>query len=64
MKKEYDTPGVKRAPQAEDEETLTYKEHPPLYGNINRDKGIYKGKYSQGINTKESVFDAQALFRT
>ena len=64
LKKEDNTSIVKRSPQPEEEETMTYKEHPAVYGNINRDKGIYKGKYSDGINSRESVFDAQAVFRT
>lgn len=55
---------AKRKPQPEDEETMTYKERPAVYGDINRDKGIYKGKYSDGINSRKSVFDAQAVFKT
>ena len=46
---------VKRKPQPEDEETMTYKERPAVYGDINRDKGI---------NSRKSVFDAQAVFKT
>lgn len=64
LKKDDDTPVMKRKPQPEEEETMTYKEHSAVYGNINRNKGIYQGKYSEGINHRESVFDAQAVFRT
>lgn len=64
LNKEDNKQTVKRKTQPEDEETMTYKERPAVYGSINRDKGIYKGEYSEGINSRKSIFDAQAVFKT
>ena len=62
--KENDRKPIPKKPQQEDEETLTYMKRPKPIGNLNRDKGIFDQKKFEGINTRENIFDAQAVFRT
>ena len=46
----------------EDEETLTYATRPKMV-NINKNKGAFPDAFD-GINTRESIFDRMATFRT
>lgn len=46
------------------EETYTYAYHKRYSGNLNEDKGVFDNDTFEGINTKLSVFDKTAVFRT
>ena len=50
--------------EEEEEETLTYKERKQEYWSINRTKDVFASPMADGLNSGESVFDRQAVFRT
>lgn len=47
----------------EEEETFTYLERKKQF-NINENPGISMQKNMEGINTRASIFDQQAVFHT
>lgn len=47
----------------EDEETMDYIQRPKI-GYLNDSKSKFRGFGDTGINNAQSVFDAQATFRT
>lgn len=48
----------------EDEEpTMRYKEENKEYWTLNQNKSVFESKFQDGINTSESVFDRNAIFR-
>ena len=46
------------------EETLAYKERKQEYWSINDAKGVFASPMADGLNSSESIFDKQAVFRT
>ena len=48
----------------DEEETLTYKERKQAYWSINDAKDVFASPMADGLNSGESVFDKQAVFRT
>ena len=54
-KQKYDT---------EEEETLAYQTGQYEYWALNQSKQVFNTPFSDGINTKESVFDQKATFKT
>ena len=50
--------------EADEEETLAYKERKPEYWSINRAKDVFASPMADGLNNSESIFDRQAVFRT
>lgn len=55
---------LKRQWKEEDEPTLRYKERNYEYWAINQKKQAFGSPFSDGINTKESIFDKNAIFKT
>lgn len=55
----------KNTAQDEDEEpTQSYKERSWERWSLNRQKSAFASPMDDGLNTRESVFDRQAVFRT
>ena len=47
----------------DDEPTMCYKEENKEYWTLNQNKSVFESKFQDGINTSESVFDRNAIFR-
>lgn len=54
----------KQKKETDEEETLGYQEKKYEYWALNQTKQSFDSPFSDGINTKESVFDKNALFKT
>ena len=50
--------------EPDEEETLSYRERKQEYRSINRAKDVFASPMADGLNTGESIFDRQAVFRT
>lgn len=48
----------------DDEPTMRYKEERIEYWALNQNKSVFESKFQEGINTAESIFDKNAVFRT
>ncbi|MBQ3032702.1 MAG: hypothetical protein IJ969_02200 [Anaerotignum sp.] len=48
----------------DDEPTQAYKEQKLEWWSINQQKSTFASPMDDGINSRESVFDRQAVFRT
>ena len=48
----------------DDEPTLSYKEKKLEWWSINQQEDVFQSPMADGINSRESVFDRQAVFRT
>ena len=48
----------------EDEPTMCYQEERREYWALNQNKSVFESRFQHGINTKESVFDRKAIFKT
>lgn len=48
----------------DDEPTMRYQEEKREYWAMNQNKSVFESRFQVGINTSESVFDRQAVFRT
>ena len=48
----------------DDEPTMCYREEKREYWAMNQNKSVFESKFQEGINTAESVFDKNAVFRT
>ncbi len=55
----------KKIPAAEEkEETQRYQEQELERWDLNQTKSIFASPFGDGLNTGESIFDRQAVFRT
>lgn len=48
----------------EEEETQRYKDRTLERWNINRTESAFSSPFDSGLNTGESIFDREAVFRT
>ncbi len=54
----------KKPPVEEKEETLRYQDWDMRRWSLNRTESAFSTPFDGGLNTAESVFDRQAVFRT
>lgn len=54
----------KNKQEKEPEVVEMYMERKKTTESINRRKSVFQSKYNEGINTSQSVFDRQAIFKT
>lgn len=54
----------KKTPPEDEEETQAYRERRLERWSLNRTDSAFSSPFDDGLNTGESVFDRQAVFRT
>lgn len=54
----------RKPPAPEEEETLRYRERELESWSLNRAGGVFATPFEGGLDTRESAFDRQAVFRT